>query len=174
MTISDFVAEKLHDDVELPTLADDGAAAFDARAYLTGRTVKFWTPDNNPYEMTPSNDPVTGTVLSIPPHHRALIPLGFKARIPEGFCVLVFTRSGQALKQGIMLGNGVGVIDESYPGEWGAILLNSSNSYFEVQHGARVCQLMPIETHARTFNWTEGVVGQTTQRTGGFGSSGTK
>ena len=47
-----------------------------------------------------------------------MTPLGFAAEIPEGMAGLVLSRSGLGARQGIVVAQGVGVIDSDYRGEW--------------------------------------------------------
>ncbi len=57
-------------------------------------------------------------VLTIPPGGRAAVPTGIAIGLPSPETVgLVFARSGLAVKHGLALSNGVGVIDSDYTGE---------------------------------------------------------
>ena len=66
-------------------------------------------------------------------------------RGPE-YVALVFARSGLAVKNGLTLSNGVGVIDSDYRGEISVGLVNLSDKPYTVQNGERIAQLavMPV------------------------------
>lgn len=49
------------------------------------------------------------------------VPCGFSAQLPEGYEAIIALRSSSAIKKGLMLANGIGVIDNAYSGtddEW--------------------------------------------------------
>ena len=104
------------------------------------------------------------------PGTRALVPTGLKIAIPDGCCGLLLGRSGLALKHGICLANGVGLIDSDYRGELGVILQNNGGEPFKVEDGMRIAQLLIIPYLQTPF-----VVGDlegTARGQGGFGSTG--
>lgn len=108
----------------------------------------------------------------IAPGARALIPTGLAVALPPGHELQVRPRSGLALKQGIMLANSPGTIDEDYRGEIGIILLNAGDAAFVVQRGMRIAQavLAPVLRVA----WDEvATLDTTTRGAAGFGSTGT-
>lgn len=101
----------------------------------------------------------------------ALVHTGVMVSVPVGAVGLLYARSGNALKHGIGLANGVGVIDSNYRGEIGAILTNSSKDDFVIKVGDRIAQFMVIPIP--TLNLVECSSLSTTNRGGnGFGSSG--
>ena len=56
--------------------------------------------------------------LTLAPMERALIPTGLAIELPgAGTVALVYARSGLAIKHGLCMANGVGVIDSDYRGE---------------------------------------------------------
>lgn len=101
---------------------------------------------------------------------RALIPTGLKIAIPDGCCGLLLGRSGLALKNGICLANGVGLIDSDYRGELGVILQNNGGEPFKVQDGMRIAQLLIIPYEQMAF--VVGNLNATNRGEGGFGSTG--
>jgi dUTP pyrophosphatase len=132
--------------LELPHYATAGAAGMDLLAAV----------------------PHTITIL---PGARALIPTGLSVALPPAHELQIRPRSGLALKQGIMLANSPGTIDEDYRGEIGIILLNAGNAPFVVTRGMRIAQavLAPV----LRAQWQEVATLNTTQRgAGGFGSTG--
>lgn len=116
---------------------------------------------------------LTDTQLFLPPGSRVLIPSGIHVAIPEGYEIQVRCRSGLALKQGLMVTNGLGTIDESYRGDIGVIITNSSKSPAIINHGDRIAQLvlMPVSK----IEWQEvESLDETERGEGGFGHSGTR
>lgn len=67
-------------------------------------------------------------------HGRAVIPTGIAVELPgPEYVALVFARSGLAVKNGLTLSNGVGVIDSDYRGEISVGLVNLSDKPYTVQ-----------------------------------------
>lgn len=110
----------------------------------------------------------------IEPNQTVLIPLGFALNLPEHIHAKLYIRSSLALKSQLMLANGVGVIDSDYRNEVKAIIYNNSNKPITINKGDRVVQ---IEfTTREVFNLTEIQELDSyskSNRTGGFGSTGT-
>lgn len=104
------------------------------------------------------------------PGTRALIPTKIKIAIPEGCCGLLLGRSGLALKNGICLANGVGLIDADYRGEIGVILQNNGGEPFKVVDGMRIAQLLIVPYWQTPF--VVGDLEDTARGQGGFGSTG--
>ena len=109
--------------------------------------------------------------IEIPPHSTAKIGTGFAFQPPEGYCGLIFARSGLATKQGLAPANKVGVCDEDYTGEYIVALHNDTDDIQLVHHGDRIAQLMfvPYE-QANLVEVNE--LGKTERGSGGFGSTG--
>ena len=84
--------------------------------------------------------------------------------------LLIYTRSGNGCKRGIILRNGTGVIDADYSlnpnNQIGIMLYNTGDQPFEVKVGDRIAQGI-FMNYLITSNDTTEVV-----RDGGFGSSG--
>ncbi len=158
-----IIFEPLFPDVMPPVPSTADAAGLDAVAYLEGREVAVidQAGDVSVYRYAQ---------VWIPKGGRVAIPLGFKAQLPSGWECQVRPRSGLALKQGLTVLNAPGTIDADYPGEWAVILHNTSSNDVLVKHGDRVAQLVLAPVHR--LSWEPGFVGQTTERTGGFGSTG--
>lgn len=111
--------------------------------------------------------------VTIEPGKRALIPTGLAVALPPGYELQIRPRSGLALRNGILLPNAPGTIDEDYRGELQVIVLNAGDAPFTVERGARIAQaiLAPV-VRAR---WHEVADLDETQRgSGGFGSTGTR
>jgi dUTP pyrophosphatase len=163
-----IILERLHDDAELPSRATTGSAGYDLRAYLVGRTV---TCSDGQEQWQVVVTPVDGRwTLRLDPGVMALAPLGFRARIPDGFEAQIRPRSGAAFKKGLRIPNAPGTIDSDSPDEWMVILQNGSSRPIDIVHGERIAQMvlaryevLPIECGAvRAFS----------ERSGGFGSTG--
>lgn len=80
--------------------------------------------------------------ISLPPGQRAAVPTGLAFEIATGFEGQVRPRSGLALKHGITVLNAPGTIDADYRGEVLVVLINHGDEPFEIEHGARIAQLL--------------------------------
>jgi dUTP pyrophosphatase len=111
--------------------------------------------------------------LTLAPGARTLVPTGLAIALPPGFELQVRPRSGLALKNGIVLPNSPGTVDEDYRGELQVIVMNAGTEPFTIERGMRIAQavLAPVVRVA----WTEVAELDETQRgAGGFGSTGTR
>jgi len=112
-----------------------------------------------------------GAPITLPPLGRALVPTGLTMALPEGYEAQVRPRSGLALKHGVTVLNSPGTIDSDYRGECGVLLVNLSDTPFEVRRGERIAQLV-VAAHAQ-IRWEDvGALPETTRGAGGFGSTG--
>jgi dUTP pyrophosphatase len=80
----------------------------------------------------------------IPPGGIKLIPAGFSVAIPKGYEAQIRSRSGLALKHGVVVLNSPGTIDSDYRGPVGVILINLGEKDFLVRRGDRIAQLVVI------------------------------
>jgi deoxyuridine 5'-triphosphate nucleotidohydrolase len=110
--------------------------------------------------------------VTIEPGKRALIPTGLAIALPPGFEMQVRPRSGLALRNGILLPNSPGTIDEDYRGEVQVILLNAGDLPFTVERGMRIAQAIVAPVVRAEWQEVENL-DDTTRSTGGFGSTGT-
>lgn len=85
----------------------------------------------------------------------------------------VRSRSGIALKQGLIVANQPGTIDEDYRGTIGVILMNSTPFLSEIKKGERIAQIVPGYVPAYKIGFTEEIT-ETERGNKGFGSSGKK
>ena len=136
---------RLSPTVSLPRYESDGAAAFDLAAA----------------EDT--------TIL---PGQVGLVPTGLVVEVPAGMFLGIFARSSTPLKRGLMVANGVGIVDPDYCGprdEVKVALLNFTNAAVDVRAGDRIAQgvLLP----ATRVVWEEVSEVRKDSR-GGFGSTG--
>jgi dUTP pyrophosphatase len=109
--------------------------------------------------------------LSIKPFERTAVPTGFIWEIPEGFEGQVRTRSGLALKNGIICLNSPGTVDADFRGEVHVILANLSGETFEIRRGMRIAQMI-IASFERCLLVETEQVSDTQRGAGGFGHSG--
>ena len=111
--------------------------------------------------------------MTLLPGQSALIPTGI-AVAPESkspVVLLLYARSGLAVKHGIALVNSVGVIDADYRGEIKVGLINHSDKPYTVTHGERIAQMVFTPYVAMEFAEVD-TLQDTTRGTGGFGSTG--
>ena len=102
-----------------------------------------------------------------------LISTGIYLEIPEGYEVQVRSRSGLAVKHGLMVLNSPGTIDSGYRGEIGVILMNHNHFPYKVKKGDRIAQLVMVPIIiAEIEEITE--LSTTERNEGGFGSTGVK
>ncbi len=129
--------------VELPKYAKQGDAAFDLRA---------------------SEDKILHA------GQKQVIKTGLRVAVPEGYCGLIWDRSGMAAKHGIH--TLAGVLDSGYRGEIGVVLHNLSDQDFTVEKNMRIAQMLiqPVAT-AKIMEVDE--LDDTDRGAGGFGSTGT-
>lgn len=100
---------------------------------------------------------------------RRLFMLGIALEIETGNVLLVWDRSGLAAKFGIKTMGGV--IDQTYRGEIGITLINTSDHNYMINKGDKIAQLLvqPIITAEIE---EVGKLGETVRGSGAFGSSG--
>lgn len=110
--------------------------------------------------------------LTLAPGERALVPTGIAIGLPSPETVgLVFARSGLAVKKGLTLSNGVGVIDSDYTGEVRVGLVNLGQEAYTVQPGERIAQLAVMPVCLPDLLEVE-ELDATDRGAGGFGSTG--
>jgi dUTP pyrophosphatase len=110
----------------------------------------------------------------LPPFGRALISTGLAFEIQDGFEIQVRSKSGLALKQGLMVLNSPGTVDNSYTGEVKVILFNVNNHEFVVNKGMKIAQA--VLTSVVNGKWVNLVnkkeINKTDRADKGFGSTG--
>ncbi len=141
--------KKLREGAKLPLLATEGAAACDLHALLE-------------------------QPLTLAPGERRAVPTGLAIELPDPGCVaIVCARSGLALKRGLALANGIGVIDSDYRGELFVAMVNNDSSPQTVENGDRIGQLMILPVIAAEYEVCEELT-DTERGSGGFGSTGVR
>jgi dUTP pyrophosphatase len=109
----------------------------------------------------------------IAPGGRLAVPTGLAIEIgAPGVAGFVFSRSGLGTKQGLVVSQGVGVIDPDYRGEIIVSLLNTSGQDRFVERGQRIAQLVFMPYCAARLVLAESLA-ETARGAGGFGHTGT-
>ncbi|WP_312999611.1 dUTP diphosphatase [Leclercia sp.] len=134
-----------HPHAKVPTYATDGSACFDL---YCAEVVEMLS------------DTVT-------------INTGLSVEIPEGFAMMVYSRSGHGFKSDTRLSNSVGVIDSDYRGEVMVKLRKDRllSTPPDLRVGSRIAQAMLIPVNQVSFEVAE-QLSESFRGSGGFGSSG--
>ena len=110
--------------------------------------------------------------MAVPPKQIVLVRTGLVIQVPTGHFLAILARSSTPLKRGLMVANGVGVIDPDYCGPDDEVMiqtLNITDSVVYVKKGDRLAQ--GIVLAAPRVTWTE--VTEIREKTrGGFGATG--
>ena len=165
MTIT---VQMLHADAQPPRRATEGSAGYDLHAYVRGRTIKC-SDGQRTWDAAPDAQQTTDAFV-LDSGVSALIPLGFKARLPQGIEAQIRPRSGTSFKKGLQIPNAPGTIDSDYPDEWMVIVRNPANAPIRIEHGERIAQMVLAKYEVLAIE--AGDVAATTSRVGGFGSTG--
>ena len=126
----------------------------------------YQTPGSAAFDLAASAD------ITIVAGQVALVPTGLVIEVPPGMFLGIFARSSTPLKRGLMVANGVGVVDSDYCGpddEIKIAVINVTKAAVEVKKGDRLAQgvLLP----APRVEWEE--VGELRPDSrGGFGATG--
>ncbi len=109
--------------------------------------------------------------ITLQPMERRLVSTGLSIALPEGYEAQVRPRSGLALKHGITLLNTPGTIDADYRGEIGVIMVNLSDTPFNIADGDRIAQLVIARYEQAEWEAVE-ALDSTERGDGGFGHTG--
>ena len=105
---------------------------------------------------------------------RKLIPTGIHIDIPDGYEIQVRSKSGLALKQGLMVLNSPGTVDQGYTGEIQVIIFNTSKERVKIEKGQKIAQavLCPVVS-GKWINLVEKKeINSKDRNERGFGSTG--
>lgn len=94
--------------------------------------------------------------LTVESQEVKLLPVNIAVRVPKGSVLLIFARSSTPWKKGLMLANGVGVVDPFYCGDSDEILIevfNFRDRAVEIKKGESLAQGMIIR--ADKIHWNE-------------------
>lgn len=139
--------KRIGNDFDLPAYATEGSAGLDLRVCIDG-----------PMQIT-ANETV-------------LLPTGLSIYIEDpSLAAVILPRSGLGHKQGIVLGNLVGLIDSDYQGELKISCWNRSSEHFTVNPGDRIAQLVFVPVVQAQFKIVDSFE-ESNRGEGGFGSSG--
>ncbi len=93
--------------------------------------------------------------ITIEPGKIGAVKLNAAIKVPTGHALLVFSRSSTPLRKGLMLANGVGVVDPFYCGDNDenlAFFHNFTDAPVTIEAGDRVAQGMIIKTEPVSWN----------------------
>lgn len=136
--------KKLREDAVLPRYASSGDSGAD-----------LFTPD----------------AVTIIAGERKLIKTGVAIALPDGYEAQVRSKSGLALKAGLMVLNSPGTVDEKYRGEIGVIIFNTDKTDYEFNAGDKIAQLI-ISPISQSHFIEVDELDATDRGEGGFGSTG--
>ncbi len=146
--LRDEAVQSVYDGIQLPERATEGSAGYDFKAPVDVR---------------------------IPPKGQVLIPTGIRAKIKNGYVLMLFPRSSLGFKYRLQLNNTVGIIDSDYyhaenEGHIFCKLTNDSNEEktVEIARGAGMVQGIFLAFGITEEDHASGI------RTGGFGSTNKK
>ncbi len=116
----------------------------------------------------------TDEKMTINPGNTVLIPTGLAINIADpGYAAVILPRSGLGHKNGIVLGNLVGLIDSDYQGQLFVSIWNRGKETFELNPFDRIAQLVVIPVVQVDLNIVDDFK-ETERGAGGFGSTGKK
>lgn len=127
----------------------------------------YSTKDSAGFDLAAAHDVV------VAPRQITLIRTGLVIEVPTGYFLAIFARSSTPLKRGLIVANGVGVIDPDYSGPNDEVMIqvmNVSDADVNVTRGDRLAQ--GIVLPAPQVTWEEASEMRDVTR-GGFGSTGT-
>lgn len=107
----------------------------------------------------------------IGPGGTAIIDLGFRIQLPEGYEMQVRSRSGLAAKKSLHVLNSPGTIDSGYRGPCKVILHNSGLHAYQVKAGDRIAQFVIKEAPIADYQEVD-ALDDSDRGEGGFGSTG--
>ena len=139
--------KRIGSEFPLPAYATEGSSGLDLRALIE-------------------------TPMTVEAGQTVLIPTGISIYIADpSLAAVILPRSGLGHKNGIVLGNLVGLIDSDYQGPLMVSLWNRSDKPFKIEVGDRIAQLVFMPVVQASFNIVENFE-QTERGEGGFGHSG--
>lgn len=167
-------------DLPLPTYQTPMAVGMDLQACLPEREIKcvcaIWSAELRAREKCTRCNTETGIYkvrnVTLDAHGRMAIPTGFAYKLGWGWEGQIRSRSGLALKEGVIVLNAPGTVDPDYTGEVKVILFNTTGMPFIVEHGMRIAQLV-IQPVFRAATEEVQDLPATQRGDGGFGHTGT-
>ena len=138
-----YVSDDVDSEWEMPQRATTLSAGFDLRAYI-----------------------VDADFIDIAPGKTVVIRTGVSIAMPATSFGMIVSRSGLAIREGLIVLNAPGIIDADYNHEMCVILHNTSSAPRRILHRDRIAQIIfmandaPLDESIRSA------------RTSGFGSTG--
>lgn len=157
---------------QLPQYETPASAGLDIRVDFSRVTPENPIKTYGDAEIIFAGDTHQKVMLRLEPGSRALVPTGIFTAIPEGYEVQIRPRSGLAIKKGLNVINCVGTIDADYRNEWGVPVTNQGFETIWIEDGERICQA--VLNKVERIKWEQVSELNKTERSGGFGSTGTK
>jgi dUTP pyrophosphatase len=110
--------------------------------------------------------------LLLEPGQTVLVPTGLAIHVADpGYAAMILPRSGLGHKNGIVLGNLVGLIDSDYQGQLMVSTWNRGDKAFTLQPLDRLAQLVIVPVLQVGFNVVDEFA-SSERGAGGFGSTG--
>ncbi len=110
--------------------------------------------------------------LTLQPGDSQLVPSGIAIHVGDpDYAALVLPRSGLGAKNGIVLGNLVGLIDSDYQGQVFVSVWNRSKAAFTIQPMDRIAQMIIVPVRQVEWNVVDEFE-SSSRGAGGFGSTG--
>ena len=110
--------------------------------------------------------------LVLQPGQAELVPTGLAMHIADpGLCAMLLPRSGLGHKQGLVLGNLVGLIDSDYQGPLMVSAWNRGSAPVTIQPLDRIAQMVIVPVVQAAFRVVDDFAASA-RGTGGFGSTG--
>jgi len=117
-------------------------------------------------------DLVSRKKITVKPQELELIPLNIVIETPKNYGLFLTCRSSMPIKKGLLIPNGLGIIDQDYSGENDELMLEAFNftkKTVTVERGDRIAQGVIVKIEKVDF----GEVDKMTKKSrGGFGSTG--
>ena len=126
----------------------------------------YGTSDAAGFDLAASHD------IVVQPGQIALVRTGLIIEVPAGHFLGIFARSSTPLKRGLLVANGVGVIDPDYSGPDDEVMvqvLNFTQNDVQVRRGDRLAQGIVLSAPRVTRDEVAAI--RATTR-GGFGATG--
>jgi len=112
--------------------------------------------------------------IELAPGDAQLVPTGLAIHIGNpGLCAVILPRSGLGHKQGLVMGNLVGLIDADYQGPLMVSLWNRGQNPQVIQPGDRIAQLVFLPVVRVRFRQVDEFVASA-RGSGGFGHTGVR
>ena len=142
-----IIDPRIGEDFNLPEYQTDGSAGVDLQACVD-------------------------QTVSIQPGGTELIPSGIAIHIKDpNLAAVLLPRSGLGHKQGLVLGNLVGLIDSDYQGQVFISCWNRGSKQIDIEPGMRIAQMVFLPVEQVNFNVVEDF-DESKRGSGGFGHTG--